>query len=66
MKRAYRFLPLADDGRARESSQYTLTTWEVVELRPGKSVGRSTLLASRDASGGDPPLAGTLVCRGVR
>ena len=74
VKRAYRLLPLTADGRPNEHAQYTYVAeeevqpgdrvgdrWEVVEVRSGTG----GLIAARDASGTNLPVAGTLVCRHV-
>jgi len=81
VERAYRFVPIGEDGIPREPSNYTLTTDELLDV--GSPVEASLLgferwmvvemrseprplLAAQDASGRDLPLAGTVVCKGTR
>lgn len=74
-KRAYRLLPLDEEGNPREGSQYVLVRekpvqvgdqidgrWEVVELR----AETGGLMGARDADGTELPLAGTAVCKDLR
>jgi hypothetical protein len=81
-ERAYRFIPLDADGKPRENSYYQhtssrelragdviegphirgFTRWEVIDVRSETR----PLLEARDASGAQIPLAGTLICRGLR
>ena len=79
-RRAYRFLPLDENGEPRETSQYTTITSETLTVGSrieaemlGYSAWEVTdvrpetrpLLGARDRLGNDIPLAGTVVCRGA-
>jgi hypothetical protein len=78
---AYRFVPDSPDGRYRETSRYLIIStsrlevgsevtfalhghsiWEVVQLESATG----PLTEAMSAGGDDIPLAGTVICRGIR
>jgi hypothetical protein len=77
---AYRFLPLDEEEQPRESSQYTITSAQRIDVGSrveAALLGYTTwevvevrseagpLLDVRDRFGAEMPFAGTLVCCGV-